>query len=129
VLIFGHPYLESPTLYHVDNIEAISNTPSNANICLEYSSSNIDLINYCRQNKLNFSLSINSIKELIFAENFDAKYIIINSNLVHSAQKIAEQYLFDAKILCRVSSEEEIEPLAIQGVDGVLFKEAIVVIK
>ncbi len=129
MLIFGHPLLESPTFYHIDNIEALSNTPSNSTICLEYNHTNIDLIHYCDNNNVEFSLSVNSIKELIFAENLNAKYIILNSTLVNSAQKIAEQYLFDAKLLCRVSHEDEIEPLAIQGVDGVLFKEAIVVIK
>ena len=129
MLIFGHPLLESPTLYHINNIDALSNTPSNSIVCLEYKDENIDIIHYCKKNLISFALSIETIKELIFAENFDAKYIILNSNLAHSAQKIAEQYLFDAKILCRISSEDEIEPLAIEGIDGVLFKEAIVVIK
>ena len=51
---------------------------------------------------------------------------MVDETLAKSAQGAADTYLFNAKILVHIDSEEKIEAMASEGVDGVLFSEGIV---
>jgi len=126
VLLFGHRFIESEKFYHISDIDAITKTPPSATLYLEFSEENLDIINYLKENGLNFVLNIKSIEELIYAQAFEAKYISLSKELAKSAQSIAENYLFDAKILVHITKEDEIEEMAILGIDAVLFPEAVV---
>ncbi len=126
MLIFGHSLIEAKSFYHIAEIESIKHTPSNSYIYLQYSNNIVDIIEHCRENSLEFSLHVESLKEVIFAHHFGAKYIIVNDGIVKLAQKAADDYMFDAKILCTIEHEESIETLATLGVDGVIFPEAII---
>jgi len=126
MLIFGHPLFEFQTLYHIREIDAIKRTPSNSIIYIKYNENCVDLIKHCQDNNLAFALYVHSLKEVIFAHNFLATYIVVNDGLAKLAQKAADDYLFDAKILCQIESEESIETLATLGMDGVIFAEAVV---
>lgn len=126
MLIFGHPFLESETLYHIDGPDAIASTPAGSTLLFRWEEKNLDLVGRCRQNDLPFALEAATVKEALFAENSGARYILVESALAKSVQKVAETYLFDAKILARIESESQIEALAYEGIDGVIFSEAIV---
>lgn len=126
MLIFGHPRLPSETLYHIDGIEAIASTPPNSTLFFALDPVNDDIVAHCRNNGLAFALAVGSVKEAIFAENFGARFIVVEGTLARSVQKIAETYLFDAKVLVRIEDEEEIEAMAYEGIDGALFPEAVV---
>jgi hypothetical protein len=126
MLLFGHRFIESPRFYHIDDIEAIAHTPSNSLLFVVFSETNLDIIDHCRKNSLSFAAEAASLREVIYAENLGASYIIVEEELAQEAQKAAETYLFDAKILCRIEEESMIEEIAQKGVDGVLFHEAIV---
>ena len=67
-----------------------------------------------------------NITELIYASNLNASYIIVEKDLAHSAQNIANEYLFDAKILVSIQDENEIEEFALNSIDGVIFSNAII---
>lgn len=126
MLIFGHPYIPSPTLYHIDGIEAITQTPSATAVVFEMNERNRDIIEHCRANDLPFALFVASVKEALFAERLEARYILTDDSLAKSVQKVAETYLFDAKVLARIADESQIEVMAFEGIDGVIFPEAIV---
>ena len=126
MLIFGHPHLPSETLYHVDGIEAVASTPPGSTLLFAWDETNLDLVNHCRANDLPFALEAASVKEAIFAERVGARYILIENSLAKSVQKVAETYLFDAKVLTRIEHEAQIETMAYEGIDGVLFAEAVV---
>ena len=126
MLLFGHPYIPSPLFYHIATQEAIEHTPPNSYICIEFHEKNLDIIRYMQEQKLSFALICNTVNELIFAHNLDASFIVVESDLGKTAQKIAENYLFDAKILVRIHSDEQIETLAFEGIDGGIFKEAVI---
>lgn len=126
MLIFGHPDLPSETLYHIDSIEAITSTPPGSTLLFPWAEGNLDIIEHCRINDLPFALQAASLKEAIFAQNVGARYILVEGTLAKSVQKVAETYLFDAKILTRIDNESQIEAMAYEGIDGVLFAEAIV---
>ncbi|MEA1983667.1 MAG: hypothetical protein U9N39_08985 [Campylobacterota bacterium] len=126
MLFFGHRFLENEKLYHVNDIESISKTPSNSNIYLGFHEKNLDIIEHLNENGVSFTLSVANVTELAYASALNAKYIVVNPALAKTAQSIAESYLFDAKILVNIESEDEIEEMLLLNVDGVLFSNAVV---
>lgn len=126
MLLFGHRFIPSPRFYHIDAIDAIAHTPPNSSVYFLFAESNLDIMAHCRDNGVRFALEVNSLEEVIYAENLGASFIILERELAKSAQKIADHYLFDAKILCRVDSDALIEVLADEGIDGLLYDEAVI---
>jgi hypothetical protein len=126
MLILGHKFIPSESLFHTPNIDSISNTPPSSIIYLEFSEENLDIINHANSNQVSFALSIKNITELIYASALGAKYILVSHEMAKTAQNIAENYLFDSKILVNIKSEEEIEEIALLGCDGVIFSNAII---
>ncbi len=126
MLIFGHRFIESEDFYHVSDIESIKNTPPSSTIYLEFSEDNLDIISHLQTNQLHFALRVKTIQDIVYASSLGASFIVISEDLAKSAQNIANNYLFDAKILVKIKEEDEIEELAILGVDGVIFSNAII---
>ena len=126
MLLFGHKFIPSQNFYHVFTIDAIIKTPPNAIIYLEFFPDNLDIITYLQNNHINFALRVKDITSIIYASALGASFIIVPKQLAHDAQNIAQNYLFDAKIIVHIEDENEIEPLAIQGIDGVIFSNAII---
>lgn len=126
MLLFGHKFIKSKEFFHIFDIDSIENTPPSSNIYLEFSEENLDIIEFLKLNHIVFALYVRTITEVIYAAALDASYIIVNKGLAKSAQNIAQNYLFDAKILAHIDDEDEIEEMALLGLDGVIFQEAIV---
>jgi len=126
MILLGHPYVNSEKLYHISSIEAIEHTPSNSVLLFSYDKEVFELIEYANENSLEFAIDVNSLKEAIICENLNAKYILVQKDICLSVQKAADTYMFDAKILVHVKDDEEIEVLASEGIDGIVFKEAII---
>jgi hypothetical protein len=126
MLIFGHTYLKSERFYHIHDIDAISKTPPRSTLFIEFDEKNLDIIEYMQINDISFGLEADTLKEALFSEHLGAKYIICNKDLAKSIQDRAEHYLFDAKILCRIEDDEEIEVLAVEGIDGVIYPNALI---
>ncbi|MDA3908033.1 MAG: hypothetical protein PF437_03010 [Sulfurimonas sp.] len=124
--IYGHRFIESESFYHVSNIEAIQNTPCNGTIYLDFSEDNLEIINHATSNSVTLALGAVNVTEIIYASSLDATFIVVPKELAKTAQNIANNYLFDAKILIHITDEDEIEELAILGVDGVVFSNAII---
>jgi hypothetical protein len=126
MLIFGHPYIKSESFYHIESVEAILHTPSNSTIYIIFNEKNLDLIDYARKNSIKFCLQVASLKELIFAYNLQASYIITSQENIIEAQKCAETYLFDTKIITLIKDDSEIETMARRSIDGVIYSNAII---
>ena len=126
MLLFGHRFIQNSLFYHVFDIDSIEKTPSSSKIYLDFSEKNLDIISHLQLNQIPFALGIADITELIYASALGASYILVDKELAKTAQSIAENYLFDAKILVHITQESEIEEMALLGIDGVIFPEAIV---
>jgi hypothetical protein len=72
------------------------------------------------------AIYVKNLTEVLYASSLGASYIVVEEALAKSAQNLADNYLFDAKILALIESESAIEELALLGVDGVVFCDAIV---
>ena len=126
MLIFGHRFILSDSFYHVQSIEGILNSPPSSIIYLDFSEKNLDIIEHLKENQIPFALNVKNITEIIYASSLEASFIMIEQNLVKIANDIANNYLFDAKVIVHIKDESEIEEMAILGVDGVVFNNAIV---
>jgi len=126
MLLFGHRFIKNDEFFHIFDIESIEKTPPSSKIYLEFNEDNLDIIEHLSRNQILFALEVNNITELIYANACGASYITLHPKLAKTAQSIAENYLFDAKILVHIKKEKEIEEMAMLGIDGVLFPEAIV---
>lgn len=126
MIFFGHQFIESESFYHVCCIEAICNTPSASTLYIEFSEKNLDVITHARINSMPLCIYVKNITELLYASALGAKYITVPKELAKTAQNIAENYLFDAKILALIEDEEEIEELGLLGIDGTIFPNAII---
>ncbi len=126
MLIYGHRFIENDSFYHVLDIESISNTPPSSTIFVEFSEDNLDVIKHVVSNSIPLAVEVTNVTQIIYASSLDASFIIIPKELAKTAQNLANNYLFDAKILVLIEQEEEIEEFAILGVDGVIFANAII---
>ena len=126
MILLGHPHVQHEKLYHISSVEAIEHTPSNSTLVFSYNSEVFDLIEHARDNSLEFALEVSSLKDAIIGENLDAKYILLKRDIAKSVQRAADTYLFDAKILVHIEDEDSIETFANEGIDGVIFAEAII---
>ena len=126
MLLYGHRFIPSDSFYHVLDIDSIKNTPPSSIVHIEFCEENLDIIEHTRINQIHSSISCQTITEIIYASSLGASFIVIHPNLCENAIKIANDYLFDAKILVLIEEENEIEDLALSGVDGIIFSNAIV---
>ena len=131
MIIIGHRFIpsylkEHGSFYHVVNIDAIKNTPPNSCLFLEFSEENLETIEFARGNSLCYALKVEDITQIIYASNLEASFIAVDKELAKTAQSLANNYLFDAKILVCIDNEKDIEDMALLGIDGVLFSEAVI---
>jgi len=80
---------------------------------------------YCQENDIAYALVTNNLDDAIFANALGAKYMICEEDIALMIQPIAQEYLFDARILVLIHNTKEISKIARGGIDGVVFAEAI----
>jgi len=122
MILLGDSLITYENLSEIQKVEDIMATKPNSTLLFEY---NIDLIKYCHDNALGFAVLTNDIKEVIYTSQFETKYIICNKDIVESVQKIAENYMFDAKILVIIENSDEIVWVAQNEIDGAIYKHLI----
>ena len=126
MLLFGHRFVKSERFYYVSDIESILKTPPSSTIYLEFFEENLDIIEYLQANEIAFALNVHNLTEAIYASALGAKYIVVKEQIAKEVQELANEYLFDAKILVHIKEDPQIERFAKEGIDGVIYPEAIV---
>lgn len=126
MLLIGHRFIPSESFYHILDIDSIKNTPPSSTIYLEFSEENLDIIFHAKSNNINFALQVNSIENFIYATSLQATYVIVDKEYAKTFQELAQNYLLDTKVLVHIDSDEEIENLALLGIDGVVYSNAII---
>jgi len=126
MLIYGHRFIDSQNFYHVQSIEAIQNTPASSILLVNFSENNLDIIKHITINSISLALDVKNITEIMYANSLGTSFILVHKDLAKTAQDLAQNYLFDSKILVIIENESEIEELAILGLDGVIFSNAII---
>lgn len=122
MLIIGYPSIPYLSFYQIKSIAQIAQTPSNGLLLFDF---DIELCTYANTQNLSFALHVKNIKELVLANALGAKYFIVDKSLAINAQKVADDYLFDGKIMLLSMDESDIEFVALNAIDGIMFEESI----
>lgn len=120
MILIGDDLISYEEVSRVNDISEIKNSKSNSTIICNYEE---NILTYCNDNDLPYGVIIKNIKELIYASLLNAKYIICDKELCVEAQKIAENYIFDSKILVIIENSDEIQWVAQNEIDGAIYKK------
>ena len=125
MIILGHSYIKSKPFYLVRNSKDIEKTPPNSTVVFSFTKQNLELCEFCKKNLVSFAVIVDEVRDILFANAFEASYIICGKELVLKAQKLADEYMFDAKILLFGREESFLEWGADLGIDGIIFENGI----
>lgn len=122
MIVIGDKLIPFEEFFKINSIDDIKNTKANSTVLFTYCD---EIAKFCFENEISFAIAVNSIKEAVYSSNLNAKYIITNKELSKELQKIADNYMYDAKILAIIESSDEFEEIAKAQIDGVIFKNLI----
>lgn len=125
MIIFGHYFIKTEPFYLIKKSEDIAKTPSNSTVVFQFDENSIALCEYCQKNGVSFAIIADSVKDAIFANALEASYIISDKILSPKVQKMADSYMFDAKVLLYGSDESDLEWAAESEIDGIIFEKGI----
>ena len=125
MILIGHPWIESPLFTRVFSKEDIQKSSAEEVVLLEPLVDSHTLANYCQENSIRYAVVVNSLDDAIYANALGASYIICDEDTALMVQPVAQEYLFDTRILVLIHSQKEISKIARGGIDGVIFAEAI----
>jgi len=126
MIIIGHPWIESPTFCKVFSIKEIEHTKPNQIVLLEPLNESHNIARYCQANRVSFAVIVNALEDALYANALGAAYVLCEEDDASVIQPIANEYLFDTRILVHIYSEKEMIKIARLGIDGVLYHEAII---
>jgi hypothetical protein len=118
MIFLGDALIPCELTQRVQNIEDITHTKPNSTIIFTYDES---LMSYCFENNISFAVIVQSIKEGLYCNALRAKYIICQNNLAKAMQTVAQNYLFDSKVLVIIHSNDDLEAIAKDEIDGVIY--------
>lgn len=120
--IYGYKAIKTKNLCKIKNKQDLAKLPQNSFAFFKFDE---QMIQICIEKKLEFCINAVSLKEVILANSFGSKLIVVSQNLLKIAQETAEHYLFDSKIAFVISNLDEIESLAKLKIDAAVLKEGI----
>lgn len=122
MIIIGDKLIPFENIQYIQNAENIKDTKANSTIIFNY---NEETLKYSYENELHVAVIVKSIKEAIYCNSLNAKYIISEINLAVQIQKIADNYMYDSKNLVIIDSNEEFENITKNEIDGVIYRDLI----
>ena len=123
MIILGDSDVSNEIFSTINCIEDIIRTSSNSTVVFDYDKK---LMIYAKNNNLQYAVKITNIKELIYANTLDAKYILVSDDILELSQKLADNYMFDSKIIATIKDESSIEDIAIEEIDGIIFSTTLI---
>ncbi|PHO08911.1 hypothetical protein CPG37_11890 [Malaciobacter canalis] len=118
MILIGDKNIPYETLTKVSTIEELVKTKANTMIVFDYTQ---NLVDYCFKNDLSYAVIIKDLKEAIYANALEAKYLICDKQLAKNIQNTADNYMFDSKVLAIIESNEEFEDITKEQIDGVIY--------
>ncbi len=126
MIIIGHPWIKSNRFFKVFSIKGIEKSQPDDIVLLEPLVDSHTYAEHCQVNAIPFAVVVNTLDDALYANALGAKYIICEEDAALMIQPIANEYLFDTRILVHIHSEKEISKIARGHIDGVVFSEAII---
>jgi hypothetical protein len=124
MILIGHKLVPYTPLYKVSTVKDIKATKPNSIVLFDFSDE--ELLHYCKDNELIFSLHVKNLTEACIANALGAKFILVDEKLAIQVQNVANEYLFDSKIILHIKDEFQIEKAIKDSIDGIIFTSAII---
>jgi hypothetical protein len=125
MILIGHPWIKSPEFCRVFSLEDIKASRPDQIVLLEPLVDSHKLAQYCQENHVSYAVVVNTLDEALYANALGAAYMICDEDTALMVQPVAQEYLFDTRVLVLIHGEKEISKIARGGIDGVVFAEAI----
>ncbi len=125
MIVIGHPWIKNQNFCKVFSIEDIKNSKADGIVLLEPLADSHSHAQYCQDNSIAYAVVVNTLDDAIFANALGARYMICEEDAALMIQPMAQEYLFDTRILVLIHSNKDISKIARGGIDGVIFAEAI----
>ncbi len=122
MLIFGDRYIPSNNFIKIKSIEDIKKSSVQDILFLNDFSKPFELAKYCNENNLKYAIYANSIKDALYANALNCTFLISSLSLAKELQILANEYLWDMKVLSIIESENELETVAKAFIDGAIYK-------
>ncbi len=119
MILIGDPNIPYENIVRIKSKEDIKDTEPNSTVLFDFNGLSLE---YARQNDIQSAVIVQSILESIYANSLGAKYIIVSKALAGEVQNLADHYMFDSRILAVIEEASEIEALAKEHIDGVIYK-------
>lgn len=118
MIILGDAHISCEATAAIKYIEAIAQTQPNSTLLFNYT---LPVLQYCSKNSLPYGVLVCSLKEAIYANALNAKYIVCKRDIAKQIQAVAENYMYDAKVLAIIENNDELEAVANDEIDGVIY--------
>lgn len=118
MILIGDEIVSCELICRISKIDDMKSTKPNSTIIFDF---NVDIMIYCKNNGLQYAVIASSIKEAIYANALKAKYIIADITLASKVQKVAQNYMFDSRVLAIIEDSDQIEQVALFEIDGVIL--------
>ncbi len=118
MIIIGDSLVPFEEIFNISNIEDIKNTKANSLVAFNYEE---ELLKYCYENDVRCLIKVDNIKQAIYCNSLKADFIVSDFKLATAIQKIADNYMFDAKNLCVIENNDSFEDVANNEIDGVIY--------
>lgn len=125
MLLVGHPLIAHPAFKGVGSETEAQSLAKGSLIAYIKGENKETLWKFCQENSVKYASKAASVKDAVLLNAMDAHYILCDRTQVLEFQKLADDYLFDSKILLLIGNEAEIEDAAKYRVDGVIFEGVI----
>jgi len=118
MILFGDPNIITNNFIKISSLNDIKNISSNSIVSFKY---DLEFMQYCHSNSIKFAVFIENIAEAVYANILEASYIIVEKLQAKKIQEIADNYMYDSKILVQIHSPDEIEWVALNSIDGAVY--------
>jgi hypothetical protein len=122
MIIIGNKDIPYSIFTKINTIEDIKNTNPNSTVVFVY---DVKLLKYCYYNDVQNAILVSNIKDAIFCNSLNCSYIIAESNIAKNIQTVAQNYLFDSKVLQIILNDKQIEEVATNEIDGCIYEKII----
>ena len=97
----------------------IEKTPSNYMIITPFKK---ECIKQYKKHHDNINLVCHDIVEFIIATKCNVRYVVAEFELSKTLQKLADDYMYDTKVLAIIDNETKLKDVALNGIDGAINK-------
>lgn len=119
MIFLGDSNIPYETIEKITSIQMIEQTSPNATVLFDF---DVQILQHCQKNDVLCAVIVKDITQALYANALMAKYIICEQSIAKTLQNLAENYMFDSKIITIINSSKEIENIALDGIDGVIYK-------